>query len=228
MDRRPQPQPHALGTLQQPIRNEDRVLQMGHQHPFFEPIGPDVVPPDRQARFELEFTEPGFVGGRVVRKLLAIQLPDVPVGEDDFDRQVIEHHQAAKRDREGGNQQPVITPRAGARHRAGRVTPQAVRHQPLVIERPRIGRRRSGAGERTFDHFLRHRSGPFLSGRFLRSLHTLPRGGTQHDRRFGWEIPSVRRLDGRRRPAAVTDGLTCPHQFPAAPRWRSQQRFGRG
>ena len=142
--RRPQHELDAVGTtpLQHLVDDVNRILHVRHEEPLFDHEIVDDISPHRKAGLETEFSEIA----RTVRvcdvagSLASADLDAAAVGQPYLFGNVTEHHGAAQRRAERGDQQAMVAARDGARHGPRRVSAESVGDEPLVHdERLRIG-----------------------------------------------------------------------------------------
>src|SRR3569833_4638609 len=111
-------------------------MHVGHEDLFLDHDLSYLIPPYRQPHLETNLGEIlATVDVEVVDvMLLAADARDCPVTELQFLGEVIEHHEAAERRGQCGDQQAVIAARAHAREGAGGKTTETDGDQPLQLQ----------------------------------------------------------------------------------------------
>src|SRR5205807_1281949 len=136
MQRWTKAQPQSAWTFEQSIDDVSRVLQMRHQHAFLDADSLGRKAPNRAAVLHRELLEDALLGKRDLASavLVAAQAPAESIRTFEHFLEMIEHHRAAQRSGEGGDQEAVEAARAGAADCAGRVTAKGIRDQPFAGE----------------------------------------------------------------------------------------------
>ena len=147
------------------------------------------------------------------RQLLGARVEHAAVGQAQALGESVEHHHAAQRIGQGGDQQAVVAARDGAAHRAGGVAAQAVGDQPLLAQvgiRGRIGERSFGQHSNQVSHSSAGSAGRMTTAAWAGIRHSPP--------------PSTGAV-----PAAAVDRIFArPFHAPDPALRRRQQRLGSG
>src|SRR5205807_4921105 len=135
MQRRPHFQPERTGACAEAIGYVDRVLQVGQENALLKGMIIDLVTPDRQARLQAKFLQV-LDPVQLQRTLLMFggaELDGLAVWQADAFGYIVQHHLAAQRRGQRGNEQAMIAARASSGNRARSVTTQAVGNQPFTL-----------------------------------------------------------------------------------------------
>ena len=124
------PEPFDIAVL-----NVDRVLFVGQQNAFLDPAAPQIVHPHGQAAFQSEFDRrqgwqlrPSPTKSRGPANMNFFARHAEALGKP------VQHHEAAQRVWQCGNQQPVIAARNGPQHGPRGIPAKAVGDQPFLRE----------------------------------------------------------------------------------------------
>ena len=134
MDRRPHLETESAVAGNEAIGDVHRVLHVRQEHVLFQDIAGKLIAPDGQAGFQAKLRQ--VLSSRqsqlAVRVLLTAQVDECPVRQSQLFPEVVEHHAAAQRVGQRGDQQAVIAARRNSCHRPRGVAAQAVGHEPLA------------------------------------------------------------------------------------------------